>query len=1499
MSRSSRMESGVFRRSPLVSRSRPRGRRHAGRRSHLVVEQFEPRIALAVTPTFVADINLQPKSGSPSLVPTQFQYYNTNSVTLTTASQQVVQLFTADDGRHGVELWVTDGTSAGTQLFKDIRPGVRSSGPTDLFAAGGVVYFAADDGVNGRELWVTDGTSAGTRLLKDIALQTPTVVNAYTESRPADFAALPDGTVLFAAISNDPVSYAPVRQLWRTDGTTDGTRPVITGDTTLALDPDQLTTFGTHVLFQSGGVLWITDGTEANTVPVQTSSFESIVDPRDFTVFDGPDVTSPFVIFTADDGAGGRAIWNIEPNRDPRVVSPFGVTPGSGSITEMVRLGAIAVFAGDNGDGTGPQLWRTSGGDGGVAPFAVYASPNFSPVTNPAALTVADGRLFFTSDGLTGETSLWRTDGTDFGTFRFGSNLSGVTGMVARGGDVFFVNFDGQSRELWMSDGESLGIVREINPVGDAFPVGPINAVAFGGGVIFAADDGVHGTELWMSDGTPGPNGTALLKDINAENGDGIDAHSSESGSSPSLILGSGSYISAVIIGNAFYFAADDGINGTELWKRDGDSAPVLVADLEPGAVGSYPAQFTVVGSRLYFTTQVSNEGTTASLWVLDTASAVGPVLLAANVQSFPLVDDPTQPSSSMARIGDRVVFAADGGGETGTELWITGGTPQSTGLLKDIDDTPFQGSNPGAFTELRTQAGSYAVFTAGDSTNGYELWITDGTLQGTKLVKDIAPGVGSSNPSSLTAVGGRVYFAADNGVSGSELWVTDGTSPGTRLVKDINQRTAPPSSGFAFEFPTGSSPTGFTALGSFVLFSADDGQHGNELWRTDGTLEGTTLVKDINTVVAPDRWGGVGGSYPVRLKSFGGKVYFTLQGGPTQGSLWATDGTDVGTQVVPLSGVADPVPQPRDFLVAGGRLFFTAEQQGQRVLLATDGTVPGTQVIEVAPGFAGFNAVPLAGDGGSLYFGVDDGAHGKELWKIAFPKAAQQSVIAVGTDGRATGWSPEFVYSRVGATTIRVSGLTAIQSGFFSANVTLTLTPSAGLASTVTRVVSGSYDARSRSVLVTLADAIPVASTGTLVVGLPVQPGARLVDADTGEVVRGIATEDLEAAGYSAAFATRFQGGLRVAAADIDGNGSGDLAVAPGGVPDQADITRPGRKLAATFGGSQSRIALFDGRPTPSWDPVSIDVGGVFGSEGTSGYLVALGDVCADVQGSGVRELVVAAGRKLAVFDVLVAAAGARPSINPVPVKQVTMATGTITAVAVGRLLGRGFDDVIVATNTAKGAIAGKTTVSLLDGTTAGATLGTSRSFVVSANVESGPSKSLVDIFGFGAQLAVGDFDGNASPDLALGAGANGLGNFRVVGGEFIGSALWTNNKAAYQATITRQLGDTGAFSQVRPALGTKWRPLIGPDFFSPGVPREPFGGGFNAPVAVAAVASDSGKARLFAALGAGNQSGNVVKRFAFNGSVELWANEATFEMRPQSPGKPQVRSGIGLRLG
>jgi ELWxxDGT repeat protein len=82
--------------------------------------------------------------------------------------------------------------------------------------------------------------------------------------------------------------------------------------------------------------------------------------------------------------------------------------------------------------------------------------------------------------------------------------------------------------------------------------------------------------------------------------------------------------------------------------------------------------------------------------------------------------------------------------------------------------------------------------------------------------------------------VNGTLFFSADDGIHGESLWKSDGTPGGTVMVKNINPG------------PGDSKPTNLTNMKGTLFFVARDGVHGSELWMSDGTKKGTVMVKDI-----------------------------------------------------------------------------------------------------------------------------------------------------------------------------------------------------------------------------------------------------------------------------------------------------------------------------------------------------------------------------------------------------------------------------------------------------------------------------------------------------------------------------------------------------------------------------------------------------------------------------------------------------------------------------
>jgi ELWxxDGT repeat protein len=308
------------------------------------------------------------------------------------------------------------------------------------------------------------------------------------------------------------------------------------------------------------------------------------------------------------------------------------------------------------------------------------------------------------------------------------------------------------------------------------------------------------------------------------------------------------------------------------------------------------------------------------------------------------------------------VAYFAAASVTTGVELWKTDGTPGGTMLVKDIWPGVF-GSSPTNLTDFN----GVLFFVANNGVSGGELWKTDGTAAGTVMVKDIGPGAGGSSPSGLIVSNGVLFFGANDGIISHELWRSDGTSAGTTLVKDI--RPGPDSSG---ALP-------LVDVNGVLYLMAFDAINGNELWRSDGTAGGTVLVKDINP----------GANAHSNPGSFGNAVNLngTLIFRATDASgdeLWRSDGTAAGTTIIKDINLGPTGAGPSLLTVVNGVAFFQANDGVRGVeLWRTDGSAAGTVLIrDINPGLAGSNPAPLVSSNGKVYFSANDGVNGTELWR-------------------------------------------------------------------------------------------------------------------------------------------------------------------------------------------------------------------------------------------------------------------------------------------------------------------------------------------------------------------------------------------------------------------------------------------------------------------------------------------------------------------------------------
>jgi len=402
---------------------------------------------------------------------------------------------------------------------------------------------------------------------------------------------------------------------------------------------------------------------------------------------------------------------------------------------------------------------------------------------------------------------------------------------------------------------------------------------------------------------------------------------------------------SLVEFNDKLYFSANNGENGTELYVSDGTTVGTeLLVDINPDAdeygysYGSYPYDFVEFNGKLYF---------------------------GANNQ------------------------------ETGTELYVSDGTSEGTELLVDIypgeNNYGVNSSSPSNFVEFNDKL----YFSANNGENGNELYVTDGTAEGTQLVSDLRPGednygnVNGAYPSDLVEFNDKLYFTANNGENGNELYVSDGTGSGTKLLVDL--RTGEDIFGNTY----GSYPGNFLEFNGKLYFSANNGENGGELYVTDGTAGGTELLVDIYP--GENNYGNINGSDPSNLVEFNDKIYFSASNEENGVELFVSDGTAEGTQVVAdinlnkdSSGFSYG-SSPSDLVVFNDKLYFTAndgENGGE--LYVSDGTAVGTQLVaDLYPGLSNYSSpnssspsgLTVVGD--ELFFSADNGETGTELFKL------------------------------------------------------------------------------------------------------------------------------------------------------------------------------------------------------------------------------------------------------------------------------------------------------------------------------------------------------------------------------------------------------------------------------------------------------------------------------------------------------------------------------------
>jgi ELWxxDGT repeat protein len=879
--------------------------------------------------------------------------------------------FIAGDGVHGRELWRSDGTEAGTTLAVEFNYDPDDSVLT-LSPIGGFWMFALVDVHGfGQELFLTDGTSFGTQAV--VAVQTGPVAPA---ARVLGYSAPASGLVLYVF---DDGTHGVEPWVWNKFNFQSTLLADVKPGTGSSIDPSYspasspqgadaiAAPWGGFLFTADDGVhgreLWTSDGTPGGTHLLKDIAAGAAGSfPLGLTAVNG------IVYFTAS-GPEGAELWRTDGTAaGTRIVTDLYAGANGSSPQELTAVGNLLFFLAY--DPTfGEQIFRSDGTAAGTARLQSQSGTpihfGFSPPGyGRHGLSAVNGKLLFFADDSSGVV-LWTTDGTNagtvFGTVGDATSLQMADGYAVRGGDIYF-RVGAQRQEIWKSDGTAPGTVRVQDApaqtssffLDGGTPYGREAFTAFGGQLYFQADDqGAAGTgpHLWRSDGTAA--GTTQVEAAlwNPEEFRVLGSHlifasndqlwttDGTPGGAQRLPAPSPAFNLTLAGGLLYYTAFDVTTGDVELFVSDGtqDGIADIVSTLAPGT-GSNPQLLTPVGNKLFL--QVT-DGAGTELWVSDgTGSGTARVadLRPGAASSLP---------QNLTAVGGTLFFSAATDG-AGRELWKSDGTAAGTVPVKDIQPGAASSiADSGLARTFAAPPGGPLFFAADDGVDGEELWKSDGTADGTVMVKDLTSNLIGSFPRSLTVVGSRVFFVADDGPHGRELWVSDGTADGTRLVKDV----AP---GYDSSFPSN-----LTADGSVLLFSAFDPDHGVELWRTDGTEVGTRRVSDI----AP----GPLSASPLGLTPVGANVYFAANDNTTGFELWAAPQSnlqatfgDVPTTFWAWRFIESLVHSGVTGGCGGGNFcpgaFVNRAQMAIFVLAARDGVAPppatGDRFNDVPPGY-------------------------------------------------------------------------------------------------------------------------------------------------------------------------------------------------------------------------------------------------------------------------------------------------------------------------------------------------------------------------------------------------------------------------------------------------------------------------------------------------------------------------------------------------------------------
>ncbi len=823
-------------------------------------------------------------------------------------------VFSMDTLASGQELWVSDGTPAGTRLLKDILPGPGGSRPEQPVPWAGKVAFTLDPGMSTNQLWVTDGTETGTVKIHMIA-----------DPEAGELAPLLGTTegLFFQTWSWDaehPVNY------WFFDSTSSAARclnPLKTDGSGRENfhSPHSLIWHGEWSYFVANDTeIWRSDGTVEGTTKI-TSVLGSGLH--------GIAIAGDHLFAVSSIGFEQVELWSCSIAGESLTLLAKADSSLWSGIEQMISIGNRLFFVPFNQAYQG-RIWQSDGTPEGTREIPL--DPVGERSVALSSLAAWNDRIYFIVDREGGGKELWRTDGTVVETIMLkdlGSGSSGRPFHLQVAGDHLYFQKEGRdgSWELWRTDGTGKGTRRVMDPgdLNTTYSSGPLVA-ASGGDLFFAAGRDTPGNALWRTRAVRG----------------GVRLTRPEKASGSALTGGSSTGFPYEMLGGDLLAFVNPG-TGPEMWrmKPDGSRARAIWQPEVP--LQSYSTLSFEAKIRTVTVFNFSNGGEVRQVWATD-GTARGTRLLG----DHGAATDDGYPYDFIQAGGTWFYSVVYGPDPSKASLWKTDGTPEGTARIIAADGS-MPAPNAGEMVSFQGRLHFLATGVDGKTA----LWRSDGTTSGTEPIKETWYGQSNEKPMNLAVVGDRLWFSV-NLPYAQNIWTSDGTAEGTAGVpsgsfmrwsgapavdlggvavfqamrsspriqwwRGDDSGVRPVMNGVDWQhlYPWGPDSRNFAVAGSLLFYTGMDRSYDSELWVTDGTHDGSRMVNGSSSEL-----GSTG-----EMLAVGGHVYFTAHDPAHGGELWRSDGTNPGTVLVADVEPGPASSWPQDLKVMNGKIYFHAERR-------------------------------------------------------------------------------------------------------------------------------------------------------------------------------------------------------------------------------------------------------------------------------------------------------------------------------------------------------------------------------------------------------------------------------------------------------------------------------------------------------------------------------------------------------------------------------------------